>query len=128
MKSQGELEAAICGAVSRFQQEYLGHGPRTVRAHLVDNRLFVHMDGVLTAAEQRLLDSRGAGDQRGADLFKMYRSHLVVAGRSILDALVHEAAGTPAINLHHDISPVTGEEVIVITLAATPACRDRKRR
>ena len=50
-RSQGEIEAAVCDAVARFQQEYMGRGPRHVHAHLVDNRVFVHLEGVLTAAE-----------------------------------------------------------------------------
>ena len=28
MKTQGEIEAAICEGVSRFQQEYMGRGRR----------------------------------------------------------------------------------------------------
>lgn len=126
MKSQGEIEAAICDAVSRFQQEYMGRGPHRVHAHLVGNRLFVHLQGVLSAAEQRLVDGRADG--RGAELLRQLRSHLVFAGRSMLEALVCEAAGAAPVTIHHDISPTTGEEVIVLTLASPPACRDRKRR
>jgi uncharacterized protein YbcI len=128
MKSQGEIEAAVCDAVSRFQQEFMGRGPRRVEAHLVDNRLFVHLEGVLSAAEQQLIACPGAADGRGADLLKQLRGHLVLAGRPVLESLVLEAAGTPPITVHHDISPSTGEEVIVITLAAAPACRERKKR
>jgi uncharacterized protein YbcI len=128
IKSQGEIEAAVCDAVSRFQQEFMGRGPRTIHAHLVENRLFVHLEGVLTAAEQRLIDGHGAGNGKGADLLKQLRSHLVLAGRQLLERLVQEAAGAAPVTLHHDISPVTGEEVIVITLAAPPPCRDRRRR
>ena len=128
IKSQGEIEAAVCDAVSRFQQEFMGRGPRHVHAHLVDNRLFVHLEGVLSAAEQRLIDGAGSGNGKGADLLKQLRSHLVLAGRQMLEKLVREAAGSPPVTLHHDISPVTGEEVIVFTLAAPPPCRDRKRR
>jgi uncharacterized protein YbcI len=128
MKSQGEIEAAVCDAVSRFQQEYMGRGPSNVHAHLVENRLFVHLDGVLSAAEQRLIAGDGHGDGRGADLLKQLRNRLVLAGRPVLESLVHDAAGTPAVSIHHDISPTTGEEVIVITLASTPSCRDRRRR
>jgi len=127
MKSQGEIEAAVCAAVSRFQQEFMGRGPRHVHAHLVDNRLFVHLEGVLTAAEQRLLGGAD-GQGRGADLLKQLRSQLVLAGRSMLESLVRDAAGSAPVTLHHDISPTTGEEVIVFTLAAAPPCRDRKRR
>jgi uncharacterized protein YbcI len=126
MKSQGEIEAAVCDAVSRFQQEYMGRGPNRVHAHLVENRLFVHLEGVLTAAEQRLVDGRGDG--RGVELLRQLRSHLVLAGRQRLESLVRDAAGAPPISVHHDISPTTGEEVIVLTLAAPPPCRDRKRR
>jgi len=128
IKSQGEIEAAVCDAVSRFQQEFMGRGPRHVHAHLVDNRLFVHLEGVLTAAEQRLIEGAGSGNGRGADLLKQLRSHLVLAGRQVLEKLVREAAGSAPVTLHHDISPITGEEVIVFTLAAPPPCRDRKRR
>jgi len=128
IKSQGEIEAAVCDAVSRFQQEFMGRGPRTIHAHLVENHLFVHLEGVLTAAEQRLIDGTSAANGKGADLLKQLRSHLVLAGRELLEQLVCEAAGAPPVTLHHDISPVTGEEVIVITLAAPPPCRDRRRR
>ena len=128
MKSQGEIEAAVCDAVARFQQEYMGRGPRHVHAHLVDNRVFVHLEGVLTAAEQRLVEGTSDVNGRGADLLKQLRNHLVLAGRPVLEALVRDAAGTIPVNVHHDISPVTGEEVIVLTLAKAPAIRDRKRR
>jgi uncharacterized protein YbcI len=128
IKSQGEIEAAVCDAVSRFQQEFMGRGPRHVHAHLVDNRLFVHLEGVLSAAEQRLIEGAGSGNGKGADLLKQLRSHLVLAGRQVLEKLVREAAGAPPVTLHHDISPITGEEVIVFTLATPPPCRDRKRR
>ena len=127
-RSQGEIEAAVCDAVALFQQEYMGRGPRNVHAHLVENRVFVHLEGVLTAAERRLLDGSGPGNSRGADLLKQLRSHLVFAGRPVLEALVRDAAGAQPISVHHDISPVTGEEVIVLTLASAPAIRDKKRR
>lgn len=128
MRSQGEIEAAVCDAIARFQQEYMGRGPRQVHAHLVENRVFVHLDGALTAAEQRLICGAGSDNGRGAELFKQLRNHLVLAGRNLLERLVEEAAGTAPVCVHHDISPVTGEEVIVLTLASTPACRDRRRR
>jgi uncharacterized protein YbcI len=128
MKSQGEIEAAVCDAVARFQQEFMGRGPRHVHAHLVDNRVLVHLEGVLTAAEQRLVDGDGQGNGRGSELLRQLRNQLVLSGRSMLESLVLAAAGTPPVSIHHDISPVTGEEVFVLTLAAIPACRDRRRR
>jgi uncharacterized protein YbcI len=125
LKSQGEIEAAVCDAVARFQQEYMGRGPRHVHTHLVDNKLFVHLEGVLTAAEQRLMDGHGNGNGRGAELLKQLRSHLVLAGKNMLDTLVRNATGSQPVSVHHDISPTTGEELLVFTLAAAPQCRCR---
>ena len=127
MRSQGEIEAAICDIITRFQQEYMGRGPRRVHTHLVENKLFVHLDGVLTAAEQRLIESHHNGNSRAAELLKQLRGHLVLAGRQTLEAMVREVTGAEPINVHHDISTATGEEVIVVTLASPPACREAGR-
>jgi uncharacterized protein YbcI len=128
MQSQGEIEAAVCSAVARFQQEYLGRGPRDISAHLIDDKLVVHLTGVLSAAEQRLLGDGNGNGRRGADLLKQLRGHLVLAGQPLLEKLVAAATGARPVCIHHDISTVTGEEVIVVTLAAAPSCRDRRRR
>ena len=127
-KSQGEIEAAVCDGISRFQQEYMGRGPRDIHTHLIENRLFVHLQGVLTAAEQRLIESQENGNGRGAELLKQFRSHLVLTGRPLLEAMVRDVTGTQPVSVHHDISTATGEEVIVFTLSAAPDCRGRKRK
>ncbi len=36
MKTQGEIEAAICKWMSRFEQEFTGRGPKDILAHLID--------------------------------------------------------------------------------------------
>ena len=128
MRSRGEIEAAVCGAVARFQQDYLGRGPRDIQAHLVADKLVVHLRGVLSAAEQRLIECHGDAGVRGADLVRQFRSHLVLTGRPVLEALVARATGTTTVNLHHDISTATGEELIVLTLASAPDCRPCRNR
>jgi uncharacterized protein YbcI len=127
-RSQGEIEAAICDVIARFQQEYMGRGPRDIHTHLIDNKLFVHLQGVLTAAEQRLIESHASGNGRGAELLKQLRSHLVLTGRPLLEKLVEDVTGAQPVSVHHDISTATGEEVIVFTLAAVPSVREKKRR
>ena len=128
IKSQGEIEAAVCDVISRFQQEYLGRGPRDIHTHLIENKLFVHLQGVLTAAEQRLIESHANGNGRGAELLKQLRSHLVLTGRPMLEKLVRDATGEQPVSVHHDISTATGEEVIVFTLSAVPSVRGRRRK
>ena len=170
MKSQGEIEAAVCDGISRFQQEFIGRGPRDIHAHLVGTLLVVRLQGVLTAAERQLLtpredagaaaaaparDGDGDGDGRqrdragspdgrgihsggahsggngsdngnGRSLLKQVRAHMVATGRPRLEQIVCRATGVGMVSVHHDISTITGEEVLVFSLAQQPACRVKK--
>ena len=125
MKSQGEIEAAICSGVSRFEQEYMGRGPKDIHAHLVGDLLVVRLTGVLTAAEQHLVKT--LAPEKGRDLLKEVRTHLIETARPLMEAMVQEVTGVPVVSLHHDISTVSGEEVIVFTLAAAPLFRNLKK-
>ena len=126
MKTQGEIEAAICEGISRFEQEYMGRGPKDIRAHLIDDILFVRLQGVLTAAEQHLVKSLPA--EKGRDLLKQVRTHLLETARPLLEAMVQEVTGIKVVSMHHDISTVTGEEVVLFTLAETPRFREMKKK
>ncbi len=59
MKSQGEIEAAVCDGISRFQQDFIGRGPRDIHSHLVGDLIVVRLQGVLTPAERQLIAPRG---------------------------------------------------------------------
>jgi uncharacterized protein YbcI len=122
MKTLGEIEAAVCDGVSRFEQEYMGRGPKDIRAHLLGDLLVVRLQGVLTAAEQHLV--RTLPPEKGRDLLKQVRTQLIEIARPVLSATVAEATGVGVISLHHDISTVTGEEVILFTLSTPPPVRD----
>jgi len=43
MRTQGEIEAAICEAMSRFEQEFMGRGPKDVRTHLIGDLIVVRL-------------------------------------------------------------------------------------
>jgi Na+-translocating membrane potential-generating system MpsC-like protein len=40
--------------------------------------------------------------------------------RPMLESLVHEVTGVKVLSMHHDISTVTAEEVVVFSLAGAP--------
>src|SRR5881392_2829564 len=122
MKTTGEIEAAACQGMSRFEQEYMGRGPKNVHAHLIGDLLVVRLQGVLTTAEQHLVKT--LQPEKGRDLVKQVRSQLLEASRPILETMVQEVTGVKLLSLHHDISTVTGEKIIVFTLAEAPAVRD----
>jgi uncharacterized protein YbcI len=126
MKSQGEIESAISEGMSRFEQEYMGRGPKDVRVHLIDDLVVVRLAGVLTAAEQHLVKALSA--DKGRDLLKQVRTHLIEVARPTMEAMVHEITGVKVVSLHHDISTLTGEEVVLFTLAESPLFRETKKR
>ena len=74
MKTQGEVDAAICKGMSRFEQEYMGRGPKDIRTHLIGDLLVIRLQGVLTAAEQHLVKTLPA--EKGRDLLKQVRTQL----------------------------------------------------
>jgi hypothetical protein len=43
MRTRGEMEAAVCEGISQFQQEYLGRGPKEIRAFLLGDLVVVRM-------------------------------------------------------------------------------------
>src|SRR3989304_1122038 len=126
MKTQGEIEAAICEGINRFEQDYMGRGPKEIHTHLLGDLLVVRLQGVLTAAEQQLVKSLSA--DKGRDLLKQVRTHLIETARPGLVEMVLEATGFKVLTMHHDISTVTGEEVILFTLAESPDFRDAKKK
>ena len=40
--------------------------------------------------------------------------------------MVEEVTGVKVVSLHHDISTLTGEEVVLFSLASSPGFRDKK--
>ena len=126
MKTQGEIEAAVCAGIARFEQDYMGRGPKGIHAHLIGDLLVVRLQGVLTAAEQYLVKSLPA--EKGRDLLKQVRTHLIETARPLMEALIEEASGVKVLSLHHDISTMTGEEVVLFTLVEAPLFREAKRK
>ena len=125
MKTQGEIEAAICEGINRFEQEYMGRGPKDIHAYLIGDILLVRLKGVLTVAEQQLVASLPA--EKGRDLLKQVRIHLVETARPVMETMVQEITGIKVVSLHHDISTLTGEEVVLFTLAESPVVRETRK-
>ena len=123
-KPHGEIESAICEGISRFEQDYMGRGPKDIRTHLLGDLLVVRLQGVLTAAEQHLVKSLSA--EKGRDLLKQVRTHLIETSRSLLEVMVEKVTGVKVMTMHHDISTKTGEEVVLFTLAQSSDFRETR--
>ena len=125
-RTQGEIEAAICNGISRFQQDYMGRRPRTDSRPL-DRR--THCDplpGRSDRAERDMVKSLSA--DKGWDLLKQVRTHLNETARPIMELMIQKVTGVKVVSLHHDISTMAGEEALLFTLVETPHCRGPKKR
>jgi uncharacterized protein YbcI len=122
MKTQGEIEAAICEGLKRFEQEYMGRGPKEIHAHLFGDCLLVRLHGVLTAAERQLVETLPA--EKGRYLLKEVRTQLIETARPLMEKMIEEITGVKVVSLHHDVSTTTGEKVLLFTLAESPVFRE----
>ena len=116
--TQAECEAAICDGIIRFQEEYLGWRSEQIHAYLIKDLLVVRMRGALTLAERQL--GKLLSPEKGRDLIKQVRKQLLELARPMLESLIHEVAGVKVLSMHHDISTVTGEEIVILSLVGMP--------
>ena len=116
--TQSESEAVICDGIIRFQEEFLGWRSDQVQIHFIKDLLAVRIRNVLTLAERQL--GKTLMPEKGRDLIKQTRKQLLELARPMLESLVHEASGVKVHSMHHDISTVTGEEIICFSLFEAP--------
>ena len=87
-------------------------------------------DASVLARRDRILAQLAAvlPAERGRDLLKSVRTHLVEASRDRLQQMIESTSGMACISMHHDVSTSTGEEVFVFTLSEEPSLRTAKRK
>jgi uncharacterized protein YbcI len=110
-RSKGQIEAAVTTAVTQFERDFLGRGPKEARTFIVADMVVVRLRGILSPAEQQL--SREPG---GVELIKQLRSRLIESSRSALAEIVEQHTGARVATMHTDLSTPTGERVFVFGL------------
>ncbi|HEX6041917.1 DUF2294 domain-containing protein [Longimicrobium sp.] len=109
--TQGQVEAAVTTALTQFERDYLGRGPRDARTFIIGDLVLVRLRGILSPAEQQVAQQPG-----GVELIKQMRSRLVESSSEALSQLVEQATGARVVTMHTDISSRTGERVFVFGL------------
>lgn len=110
-RTKGQVEADICMAMTKFEKEHLGRGPKNVRTYIIEDMILVRLIGVLTPAEQKL-----TMEVDGAQIVKQTRRRLIESSRSIIENIIEETTGAKVQSLHTDISSRTGERIFVLSL------------
>jgi uncharacterized protein YbcI len=88
--------------------------------------VLVRLKGVLTSAEQHLVKTLPT--DKGRDLLKQVRCHLMEVARPTMEVMVEQISGVKVLSLHHDISTLTGEEVVIFTLRGSPLFREVRKK
>jgi uncharacterized protein YbcI len=122
-RTKGQLEAEICEAVIKFEKEFMGRGPLETKTYIIEDMVLVRLRNVLTQAELKLAGMPEGKD--GRELVKRIRIALLEQGRPLLEEMVEKIMGVKVKSLHTDISTVTGERVILFTLATVPTILQR---
>jgi uncharacterized protein YbcI len=109
--TKGQIEAKISEAVSRFEIEFMGRGPKQIRTLIVGDLIIIRLKGFLSQSEQIL-----AENNQGVELLKKVRTTLFEASRDYLEKLVREVVDVEIISTHSDVSTRTGEKMIIFTV------------
>lgn len=110
-RTKGQLEAEISTAITKFEKEHLGRGPKEANTYIIEDMILIRLKGVLTPAEENL-----TRDSEGAQLIKQMRRRLIECSRPLLEEIIQNVAGVKIISLHTDISSRTGERIFVLCL------------
>jgi len=108
--TKGQLEAKIAEAITKFELEYMGRGPKEKKAYIVGDMIIIQLKGVLTKAEARLAET-----EAGASLIKQMRIKLLEKARPLLEEIIKEHLNLKVASMHSDISTRLGERVIIFT-------------
>lgn len=109
--TKGQTEAKISEAVSKFEIEYMGRGPKQIRTLIIQDLIIIRLKGFLSQSEQKL-----AENSQGVELLKKVRMLLFENSRTYLVSLIKEVVDVEVISTHSDVSTKTGEKIIVITV------------
>jgi len=109
--SKGQLEAEISNALTQFEKEFMGRGPRESKTYIIQDMILVRLKGILTPAEVQLAEK-----DQGAGLIKEMRMRLIESSRPKLEKIVVDKTGMKVVSLHTDISSRSGERVFIFVM------------
>jgi uncharacterized protein YbcI len=109
--SKGQLEAEISNAITQFEKEFMGRGPKESKTYIIQDMVLVRLKGVLTPAEVQLAEKN-----QGAGLIKEMRMRLIESSRPKLEQIVNDKTGMKIVSLHTDISSRSGERIFIFIL------------
>jgi uncharacterized protein YbcI len=114
---RGSLRAALANAMVGMKKKHYGRGPTAAKAWILDDYVFVAMEGGLTTNEQTLV-----ADGKH-ELVRAYRLSFEETVRGIATAAVEELLGRRVLDYHSQIvfNPPRTFEIFVLEPQGGPA-------
>jgi uncharacterized protein YbcI len=111
-KTKGSFESEISKAITKWEKDYLGRGPISVKSDILRDMIIVTLYGILTPAEYKLCK-----DKEGITTIKKTRTDLVESGIEELKEVIFNITGNKIVSFHTDLSTRTGERIMVFKLS-----------
>jgi uncharacterized protein YbcI len=111
-RTKGQVEAAVTEAITQYERDYLGRGPKEAKTFIVENLVVIRLQGILSPAERQL-----SQEDDGVELIKQMRTRIIESSSDDLHTLVTKETGAEVESMHADISARTGERLFVFSLA-----------
>jgi len=109
-EADGALRAALANAMVGMKKQYYGRGPTAAKAWLLDDYVFVALDGGLTRNEETLLEAGRT------DLVRTYRLAFQEVMTDTATGAVEELTGRKVVSYHSQIvfDPTRTFEIFVL--------------
>uniref|UniRef100_A0A7C3IFM3 DUF2294 domain-containing protein n=1 Tax=Gracilinema caldarium TaxID=215591 RepID=A0A7C3IFM3_9SPIR len=111
--TKGQMEAKISEAVSSFEINFMGRGPKQIKTTIIQDMIVIRLKGFLSQAEFKL-----AQNIQGIELLKRVRASLFEGARENFERLIKDVIDVEIISIHSDVSTRTGEKVIVLIVSS----------
>ena len=106
----GQLTDEISQAVTRFEKEVMGRGPKQINTLIKGDLIIIRLEGFFSKAEKRLA-REGEVEQ-----VKRLRTLLFENEEENFRTLIKDIVGVEIDSVHSDVSTRTGEKIIILSV------------
>ena len=107
--TKGQIENKISEAVTKFEVEIQGRGPKKINTIIVNDLIIVRLEGFFSVSEKRLARNNNV------ELIKKVRTLLFENEEENFREKIEDIIETNVISIHSDVSTKTREKIIVLT-------------
>ncbi len=107
--TKGQIEAKISEAITKFEVDIMGRGPKHINTTIINDLILVRLEGFFSVSEKRLAENDNVA------LIKKVRTLLFENEEDKFKSIIEKIIDNRIISIHSDVSTRTGEKIIVLT-------------